>query len=721
MPKRTSALRALEQLTKTNDSDSDASGDSDYENEDFDSEVDYVESDYSTNDECDDCWDTDSFIEITIEMTIEYQHKLHLHRKHCPKCLKRLDTFKKSHVVALYKQEIINKLNMSRENAEPIGTGDLYDDQDNQVIEPDPASHSRHSINIPRTGASHKKCVICNRLNQYQNLTLISDEAVFHAYVHTGIIIPFKCRACPGHFNEIKLFKESVLQKMTCYKDTTELSKVSLVFFSSISPDYYYRKNVSKYCITGFTRNEYLVILNCIKSMRSSNTRSVCQALAVYLFWLKTGLDRYCQQVRKALTDDFVPLNIGANHLSREKWLIENNTVAKKLHTTDKNQMVFIADGTYCYCEKSSDNQFQRSTFSVQKRRHLVKPFVICSSNGRKVDIYGPYQASLNDAEIMKIILNNDKNLMNLIESKDVFLLDRGFRDCISFLNDRQISTKTPSMTKAKNKQSTFDANMTRHVTKCRWVIKVTNSFLKRSFKALRETQNQMLNHIIDDYRVAGSLVNLFFERLTSDEKDADMIVSKLQESLNKINELEKIVSVLELHKKSKFVKIDILKVDDFPKLSEDQLKLIALGTFGLRMCISYLNEALSDGEFEIQKNDFVISHMDSKIISTRIQSRHTNSTKYKTYIRYNIVKDGSGKIIDSFCDCLSGMRKSGCVHSLSIIYYLSYGRYLDELSRQKVNLRTIFRHYDESHKDSKSSGVQKKNLVRSKLAETKC
>ncbi|RNA01536.1 disulfide-isomerase a6, partial [Brachionus plicatilis] len=221
-------------------------------------------------------------------------------------------------------------------------------------------------------------------------------------------------------------------------------------------------------------------------------------------------------------------------------------------------------------------------------RRHLVKPFVICSSNGRIVDIYGPYQASLNDAEIMKIILNNDKNLMNLIEPKDVFLLDRGFRDCISFLNDRQISTKTPSMTKAKNKQSTFNANMIRHNSKCRW----------RSFKALRETQNQTLNHIIDDYRVADSL------------------------------------------------------------LSEDQLKLIALGTFGLRMCISYLNEALSDGEFEIQINDFVISQMNSKIISTRIQSRHTKSTNQWS-IMYNL-SPSSCKLAAEYIYCLN-MNQQTC------------------------------------------------------------
>jgi hypothetical protein len=115
-------------------------------------------------------------------------------------------------------------INNEQEN-EPNNLSDfVVKGQDNQVIEPDQTNHRGYSINVPRTGASHKKCVICNRLNEYQSLTLISDEAVFHAYVHT-------CRACPGHFNKIKLFKESVLQKMISYKDTTELSRVSLESF----------------------------------------------------------------------------------------------------------------------------------------------------------------------------------------------------------------------------------------------------------------------------------------------------------------------------------------------------------------------------------------------------------------------------------------------------------------------------------------------------------
>jgi predicted transcriptional regulator len=61
--------------------------------------------------------------------------------------------------------------------------------------------------------------------------------------------------------------------------------------------------------------------------MRSSNQRTIFQALAVYLFWLKTGLDqmtitaifglsqqdvsRYLQQIREGLMKDFVPNYLG--------------------------------------------------------------------------------------------------------------------------------------------------------------------------------------------------------------------------------------------------------------------------------------------------------------------------------------------------------------------------------------------------------------------------
>jgi hypothetical protein len=93
---------------------------------------------------------------------------------------------------------------------------------------------------------------------------------------------------------------------------------------------------------------------------------------------MKTGLDtrtiaavfelndhyevsRYSEQVRVALITDLVPQNLGSNALLRDEWLEHNSVVAKELFLDKDNQLILIADGTYCYCQKSSNNEFQRS------------------------------------------------------------------------------------------------------------------------------------------------------------------------------------------------------------------------------------------------------------------------------------------------------------------------------------------------------------------------
>ncbi|CAF1101911.1 unnamed protein product [Brachionus calyciflorus] len=80
--------------------------------------------------------------------------------------------------------------------------------------------------------------------------------------------------------------------------------------------------------------------------MRDSINRTKSQALAVYLFWLKTGLDQQtiasyfnlenrisishmCQQVRATLTEDFVPYNLGPSVMGGDEWVKQNSEIAK--------------------------------------------------------------------------------------------------------------------------------------------------------------------------------------------------------------------------------------------------------------------------------------------------------------------------------------------------------------------------------------------------------
>ncbi len=64
-----------------------------------------------------------------------------------------------------------------------------------------------------------------------------------------------------------------------------------------------------------------------------------------------------------------------------------------------------VADGTYVFCEKSQNYKLQKELYSMHKYRHLIKPFVVCTRDGLILDVFGPYSAKSNDANILMSIL----------------------------------------------------------------------------------------------------------------------------------------------------------------------------------------------------------------------------------------------------------------------------------------------------------------------------
>ena len=103
-----------------------------------------------------------------------------------------------------------------------------------------------------------------------------------------------------------------------------------------------------------------------------------------------------------------------------------------------------------------------------QKKRPLIKPFVIVAENGVIIGIYGPFSATINDAKILELILKDDFELRNLIRKKDVMVLDRGFRDVIKHLEkEYELITLMPCCSLDKQ-LTTYQANCTRMVTKIR-------------------------------------------------------------------------------------------------------------------------------------------------------------------------------------------------------------------------------------------------------------
>ena len=138
-------------------------------------------------------------------------------------------------------------------------------------------------------------------------------------------------------------------------------------------------------------------------------------------------ISNYLCTIRKALYKEFVPFYLGANSKNRDFFVKQNTKMVKKLYNLKQNDLVLVADGTYCRIEKSCNHQFQYDSYSSQKFQNLVKPFFITTANGYIVDCYGPFMGRHNDSFIFKYILENDAALRLLMTPNETLVLvDRG-------------------------------------------------------------------------------------------------------------------------------------------------------------------------------------------------------------------------------------------------------------------------------------------------------
>ena len=72
--------------------------------------------------------------------------------------------------------------------------------------------------------------------------------------------------------------------------------------------------------------------------------------------------------------------------------------------------------------------------------------------------MWGPFPGTTNDASIIKQIFNSDQNIVNLLQPNDIVVVDRGFRDSVSFLKSKQLEVAIPlSMQPEKKQLSSLD------------------------------------------------------------------------------------------------------------------------------------------------------------------------------------------------------------------------------------------------------------------------
>ena len=65
------------------------------------------------------------------------------------------------------------------------------------------------------------------------------------------------------------------------------------------------------------------------------------------------------------------------------------------------NLSITIWDATYLFHQKSGTHEFQRLTFGMLKKRNFQKPMIICTTNGKIVDLPAPlWKANQSDSDM---------------------------------------------------------------------------------------------------------------------------------------------------------------------------------------------------------------------------------------------------------------------------------------------------------------------------------
>ncbi|CAF4440187.1 unnamed protein product, partial [Rotaria magnacalcarata] len=343
-------------------------------------------------------------------------------------------------------------------------------------------NHQVVKLQLNATSSSHTKCCVC-RENLRDHAVKITFQDRDFIFFSRNIWIPEGARCLSGHLINNLLSKEAVVQIKPVsirYQDLSSsdvqliLSKAQTLFengkkrFSFDDPR---DLNDDEYCLlASLSRDNFNDFVQIVSSstIRPSCNRSIRTAVGIYLYKLRLGISnrllacmfqiadkrtvsRIINSARQAIVKSFVPDNLGFGHVTREDVIGRHTTIiARELmcggDSTDT--AIIIIDGTYLYIQKSRNNEFQRKTFNLYKKRSLLKPMMIVTTTGYIVACIGQFMSDFNnnDAAIMKdILLRNTDNILSWLKEHDILVVDRGFRDSIGVMKALGLEATMPS------------------------------------------------------------------------------------------------------------------------------------------------------------------------------------------------------------------------------------------------------------------------------------
>lgn len=397
----------------------------------------------------------------------------------------------------------------------------------------------------------------------------------------------------------------------------------------------------------------------------------------------RTAVTERLNKVRRAMENDFVFENVNFV-LSRDQLAQRSTLLSQMLFCNgDISRPVLVLDGTYVYVQKSSNYEFQKLSYNGQKKRNFVRVMICTTTDGTIIFALGPYSATTNDAKVLKSIFENS-NAFDHLAPGDVFLVDRGFRDCVEFLEEKGFNVQKPvSMAKNQKQLSTMEANKSRLVTANRYGVETRNGHFKTIFKIFqKEWNNITLPHLMADFRICAALINVYFKRIESKQDLAVPIAEQMLERLETPNELAPIVFSYAFQKNlTEFTQLR--DFNELPQLTNTDLIWIALGSYQIRQAKSYcqVHFKANDSEFLVFEcpnslmKKFLAKFQSSgkklKLLMVRLNSRFRSKKSHDVFILIDLRGHDGKSVVAYCCECYNGLRTVGCCsHVMCVIWY---------------------------------------------------
>jgi hypothetical protein len=315
-------------------------------------------------------------------------------------------------------------------------------------------------INTSFTG--HKKCFICRQ--RATSLKEVSKKSIAIAFVHHNVYIPEGTRTCRNHVKNAELIdtEYSKIPTHINFLERKYIKSLSSLFQKTL--ECYDKEKINEnppihplerfrnftvlsddFCreFIGWPIDTFRLFSSFLnKKIRNTKNRSKTMLLALYLYWLRSGMSQKSlaffknestqqeisqelKHIRIYVYRDITSRYLGCQNITREFLQNHVTPTVKELYNIRGDQLVFILDGGYQRHEKSFNNEFQSATFSGQKKQNLLKPFLVTTTTGYIIECYVDMDATWNDDRILREILAKDRHLRSIIRKNDYFFLDR--------------------------------------------------------------------------------------------------------------------------------------------------------------------------------------------------------------------------------------------------------------------------------------------------------